>query len=223
MSEEEIRRPSPDAWPPEWLEQADREGMAEPPIAWRINGWGAAYITVWWNVPESTPFERRLVAGLATGLRLLRDEEAVAMARALLEAQCQRADLADDAGRGRIADAWWGLTWEQRTDPGAILAVVTEREVLNELVDRRLNANANAPRGLSDQAAEGLAPRGPGRPKWRRGPFDEDLESAYRLSKDPKTIPELASHFVALDGTVGVDPRYLRRLMARRRRGELPE
>jgi len=223
MSEQEIRRPSADEWPPEWLEQANREGMVEPPIAWRISSWGVAYIDVWWNVSESTLFERRLVAGLAAGQRLLRSGEAVAMARALLEAQRQRADLADDAGQGRIADAWWGLTWEQRMDPGAILAAVTEREVLDGLVYRRLNANAIAPRGLSDQAAERLAPQNAGRPKYRRGPFDERFERAFALAEEPKTNANIAAHFEGLDGTVGIDPEYLRSLRRKRRRGELPE
>ena len=223
MSEQEIRGPSPDEWPPEWLEQAAREGMEVPPVAWRSGAFGVAYMDVWWNVPESSPFERRLVAALAPGQRELRSGEAVAMARALLEAQRQRPDLADDARQGRIAEAWSGLAWEQRTDPRAILAAVTEREVLDELVDRRLGADANAPRGLSDQAAAGLAPRKPGRPGWTRRLFDERWESANRLAEEPKTIPHVADHFGAFDGTVGIDPDHLRRLVRRRHRGELPE
>lgn len=100
-------------------------------------------------------------------------------------------------------------------------------ELLAAIVALRRSREANAvpdpATGLSAEAAAGLAPRRPGRRPWRRQRFEEHLERAYRLAEEPKGIPEVAAHFIALNGDHGIEPEHLRSLMRRWRRGELPE
>jgi hypothetical protein len=58
--------------------------------------------------------------------------------------------------------------------------------------------------------------RGPGRPAWTRELFDEHLREAIEATHEPRTIPALAAHFRALDGTIGVSGEHLGRLCRRK-------
>jgi hypothetical protein len=116
-----VRKPPPGWWPREWHEQAKSLGMAEPPTLWLTDalGFGVAYVTVAYNVPKSTPFERGLAAGLVG------PEDAVAAANALVELRNQRPALATEEMLARV---WPGLSREQQTDEAELYAAIIERD-----------------------------------------------------------------------------------------------
>ncbi len=116
-----VRKPPKGWWPREWRQQAKGAGMDRPPVWWVTDamGFGVAYVTVAYNVPESTPFERGLAA------RLVRPEDAVAGARALVELRSQLPGLATEETLARI---WPGLTSEQQMDEAELYAAIIESD-----------------------------------------------------------------------------------------------
>lgn len=219
MREPETSRPPADWWPAEWVEQATRDGMAEPPVWWRTNDVGVAYLAVAWNVSESSAFERELA------VQLLESQGAVAAARALLESRRRRPDLATDTAVGRV---WPNLSREQRMNANEILAAIVEstgRDAQHGVVVRRLGGEV--PRGLSDEAAAALEPGKRGRRPWTRALFEEHWEEAYgeaaAVATVEPTLAEIAAFFRLLDGTVGTDPEYVRKLRSKARSLGLPE
>ena len=61
------------------------------------------------------------------------------------------------------------------------------------------------------------AARRPGRPGWTDELFRTRYQEARDRAKPPYTFRAIASHFEALDGTRGVDPDWLRKLVGRYR------
>jgi hypothetical protein len=178
---------------------------------------GNLYLAIWRAFPDATPFEYGCAMASPPGPSWIRPGDAVARVRALREAQGGRSDLPEDVWQRCVRLVYPTLSEQERQNPKEILTAVAALRPHDD------NAVADRPRGLSGQAAAGLAPRKPGRPGWTRRLFEEHWEAASRLTKEPKTIPNVADHFEALDGTSGIDSESLRVLVRRHRRGELRE
>lgn len=197
------------------------------PVGWEGVGFGLnaatlggrSYAAVLEAFPDATPFELECALTLSPYLgSFLRAEDAVARVGALREARRGRPDLSEADWQQCVRLLYRVLSEQQRQNPTELLtAVAALRPSHNN------NAVADPPRGLSAETVAGLASRGPGRPGWRRRPFEEHLERAYRLAEEPKTIPDVAERFVALNGDARIEPEHLRSLLRRWRRGELPE
>ncbi len=210
-------------WPPEWT----RSPMVDDQTRglWAISPHGATYLAVWRQVPDSTEFDRSLVAVPF----VYRPEVAVAQARALVEAaRGRRPELAEDQWQRLLTTVWPELTEEQKRNGDEILDTVRRRkalhEGLDELVDRRLRGVSGLE--LSEDAAAALRPQGPGRPPWTRQVFEDHWQAAFQeamrgIGREPK-IAEVASHFRGLDG-LALDPHHVLGLRRRWMRGKLPE
>jgi hypothetical protein len=81
----------------------------------------------------------------------------------------------------------------------------------------QLREEADRPRKLAGRSASARpAPaRGPGRPGWTQETFWTRYREAEEGTEPPRTNATVAANFQALDGTIGVDPDYLRRLRRR--------
>lgn len=62
-----------------------------------------------------------------------------------------------------------------------------------------------------------FVPRRPGRPPWTRELFIERYREALAATAPPQTNARVADNFRKLDGEVGADPDYLRKLKRRYR------
>ncbi len=210
-------------WPPEWTRSPIVDEQTRG--IWAISPGGATTLAVWRQVPDSTEFDRSLVAVPF----VFRPEVAVAQARALVEAAGRRPPgLAEDQWQSLLATVWPELTEEQKRSGDEILHAVRKRkaldEGLDELVDRHLRGTSGLE--LSEEAAAALRPQGPGRPPWTRRMFEDHWEAAFqetkkRIGRKP-TIAEVAAHFQGLDG-LALDPHHVLGLRRRWMRGKLPE
>ena len=64
--------------------------------------------------------------------------------------------------------------------------------------------------------------RKPGRPRWPRTLFRSRLAEAIEVTDPPRTTERVAANFRRLDGTTGIDPASLRRLL-RKHEAVLPD
>lgn len=87
---------------------------------------------------------------------------------------------------------------------------------------RRLLARMDAGAGVRTEAEEPRplpelpAPRGPGRPEWTRELFARRYQEAFAATPEPRTVSHIAERFRCLDGTIGIEPGSLRRLIRRK-------
>lgn len=63
------------------------------------------------------------------------------------------------------------------------------------------------------EAASASRRRGPGRPPWDPKVFRRRLVEAEEATPEPRTLERIAERFVRLDGSPGIDPSQLRRLL----------
>ncbi len=200
----------------------DRPGAELPPSWTALDAStmaGHLYVAVWRAFPDATRFEHAYAMAPLPGQDLgwLRAADAVARVGALREARGGRSDLPEDVWQWCVSDQYPKLSEQGRQNAKAILTAIAMLRPQDD------PAITDRPRGLSGEAAAGLAPRKPGRPPWTRELFEEHWERAYGLTKKPKTIPRVAAHFKTLDGYPEIDPETLSRLRLRHKRGELPE
>jgi len=80
---------------------------------------------------------------------------------------------------------------------------------------RRVAPWSTAGHGSHPPAMPVPQPRRPGRPGWTAERFWDRYRDAYGRSEPPHTYRSIAQHFVALDGTMGTSPEYLRKLVHR--------
>jgi hypothetical protein len=180
---------------------------------------GYLYVPIWVEFPDVTSFEYGCARASPPDPGLLRPEQAVLRVAALRDARGGRPDLSDGAWQRCVGLVYPTLNEEERQSAEDILTAVGD---LRPPQDNDETV-AEQPRGRSGEAPAGLAQGTPGRPAWTRALFEGRWEKAYALTEEPRTIPNVAVWFEALDGTVGIDPEYLRDLRRRWRRHELPE
>lgn len=71
------------------------------------------------------------------------------------------------------------------------------------------------PAATFEPAPPGARPRRPGRPGWTSERFWSHFRDARSRSAPPHTYAAIAAHFEMLDGELGTEPDYLRKLARR--------
>src|ERR1035437_7746343 len=112
-------------YPPEWIEQAQREGHS--PDFWATQVTGAVHLAVWRRFHDATRFEQGLALTPLNGydpIRFPSPSDGVARVSAVRQAREERADLPDGRWEWLLSFVWPNLGEEARKDRDAILAAV---------------------------------------------------------------------------------------------------
>ncbi|MGC8635400.1 MAG: hypothetical protein ACP5VP_12245 [Candidatus Limnocylindrales bacterium] len=112
-----------------------------------------------------------------------------------------------------------------RGDSDAEILAAIDSDELKWWFDRLVSSPAECRALLAELRPQPSSREGSRRPPGRPGWTDEDFWARYQeaqlRAKPPYTYRAIAPHFETLDGTLGTDPEYLRKLV--RRHGRPPE
>jgi arylsulfatase A-like enzyme len=170
---------------------------------------GRLYVEAWRAFHDVTKFEFDRATSAPPEPGLFRTGQAAARVGALRDARAARPDLLDAVWERCILVVYPTLGEQDREDAQAILAGI---------------AVLRPPDGEESVDHAFLARRSPGRPPWSEAQFREHWREAEADAAPSQRMVDIAACFRRLDGELGVDLNYLRRLRRQlKKRTETPE